>query len=109
MNSPEWRPRNYVLQITEHNCVTCQQSETSSQLWLVSEHVLRKDVTRRTEAHWIDHRLPRGTSKRSSSVCTCANCFEEYSPVRPPSHQDMTMLHPGDPNKRLIRSLEDIL
>ena len=106
---PEWKPRNYILQITEHHCVTCQQRETSSQLWLVSEHILRKDCTRRTEAHYLDARLPRGTSKRTTSVCTCANCFQSYDPVRKPTEHDLVMVHPGDPSKRSIRTLEDII
>ena len=106
---PEWKPRNYLLQIQHKHCITCQSTEISSQLWLVAEHILKRDCTRRTEAHYMDARLPRGKSERHSSVPTCTQCFEDYNPVRQPTEQDLVMVHPGDPSKRLIKTLEDII
>lgn len=108
MSLPEWRPQRYILQISHRHCVSCQSTETSSQLWLVSEHLIRKDVTRRTEAHWIDARLPRGKSERATSVCTCEHCFSEYTGQQNIRKQDLEMVSPGDPFKKLHLSLEDL-
>jgi hypothetical protein len=108
MAIPEWRPRNYILQISHRHCIACQSTETSSQLYLVSEHLLRKDVTRRTEAHWIDARLPRGKSERTTSVCTCPNCFEPYEGQQNIRKQDLELVSPGDPFKKLHLELGDL-
>jgi len=108
MSAPEWRPRSYLLQISHRHCVACQQTETSSQLWLISEHLLRKDVTRRTEAHWIDARLPRGKSERTTSVCTCPHCFSVYEGQVNLRKEDLVMVSPGDPYKKLHLTLGDL-
>jgi hypothetical protein len=105
----EWNPRSYILQISHRACISCQTVETSSQLYLVSEHCNRRDLTRRTEANYLDSRLPRGTSERTTSVPCCTKCFTPYEPVYVCRDEDLIVVTPGDPSKRLIKSLEDII
>lgn len=103
----EWLPREYLLQIRHNKCM-CGNVETASDLWLIQEHI-HNDATNRKPAVTIDHRLPRGTSERTVNVSTCSKCFTPYTPVRITSDEELILVHPGDPNKRLIKSLEDII
>lgn len=97
MSRPEWLPESYLLQIKENTCHNCRNVELSSQLWLIEKHYLNKSATRRTEAHFIDARLKRGTTKRSTTSPTCAKCFEPFVPVYTYRDSDLECIKPGNP------------